>query len=75
LLKTFPFWADVNTLIFLLCGNLMSPVPAVAVQGKSVALPAMFNSVQSGTDFLARLEQEMNSGKAKVNKKFVDEQS
>lgn len=67
--KTFPFWAGV-TAASLLCGQLVFPVPAAAAQNRSTALSAAVDSVQIGTHFLVRLDQEMNTGKDKVNKKF-----
>jgi hypothetical protein len=56
--------------ILLMCGKFACPAPALAGQSKSAALPATGDLVQNGTHFLVRLDQEMNTGKDKVNKKF-----
>ena len=68
--KTFPFWAFGTAAILLLCGIFVCPVPTGAGQGRSAASHAAADSVQNGTHFLVRLDQEMNTGKDKVNKKF-----
>jgi hypothetical protein len=68
--KTFPFWAVGTAAILLLCGKFVCPVPTGAGQGRSAASRAAADSVQNGTHFLVRLDQEMNTGKDKVNKKF-----
>jgi hypothetical protein len=68
--KSFPYWAAGTAAILLLCGKFVCPVPAVAGQNRGAALPATADSVQNGTHFLVRLDQEMNTGKDKVNKKF-----
>ena len=68
--KTFPVWAFGTSAILLLCGIFICPVPAGAGQGRSAASHAAADSVQNGTHFLVRLDQEMNTGKDKVNKKF-----
>jgi hypothetical protein len=68
--KTFPVWAFGTSAILLLCGISICPVSAGAGQGRSAASHAAADSVQNGTHFLVRLDQEMNTGKDKVNKKF-----
>jgi hypothetical protein len=68
--KTFLFWAVGTCNILLLCGVFVCPVPTGAGQGRSAASHAAADSVQNGTHFLVRLDQEMNTGKDKVNKKF-----
>jgi hypothetical protein len=68
--KTFPFWAVGTAAILLLSGIFVCPVPTGAGQGRSAASHAAFDSVQNGTHFLVRLDQEMSTGKDKVNKKF-----
>lgn len=70
MLKKFPFWAGGTVAILLLCGKIACPIPVVAGQGGGAALPAAANLVQNGTHFLVRLDEEMNTGKDKVNKKF-----
>jgi hypothetical protein len=55
--------------ILVLCGTLGCKV-ASAAQGKNGYLPAAPETVQSGTHFLVRLDQEMSTGKDKLNKKF-----
>jgi len=68
--KTFPFWAFGTSAILFLGGIFVCPVPTGAGQGRSAASHAAADSVQNGTHFLVRLDQEMNTGKDKVNKKF-----
>src|SRR5579863_7589035 len=70
MLKTFPFWKAGTAAILLLCVRFVCPAPAMAGQSKSAAVPAAADLVQNGTHFLVRLDQEMNTGKDKVNKKF-----
>ena len=70
MLKTFPFWAAGTAVILLLCGEFAYPVPTGAGQTRGAALPAAADLVQIGTHFLVRLDQGMNTGKDKVNKKF-----
>jgi hypothetical protein len=68
--KTFPFWAAGTAAILLLFGKFVCPMPAGARQGRNGASHAAADLVQNGTHFLVRLDQEMNTGKDKVNKKF-----
>jgi hypothetical protein len=68
--KTFPFWTVGSAAILLLSGTFVRPVPTGARQGRSAASHAAADSVQNGTHFLVRLDQEMNTGKDKVNKKI-----
>lgn len=68
--KRFPFWAAGSAALLLLCGKFVCPVPTGAGQGRGAAPHGAFDSVQNGTHFLVRLDQEMNTGKDKVNKKF-----
>jgi hypothetical protein len=70
MLKTFSFWAVGTAVILLLGSKMMCPVPAFAGQSRGAALPAAADLVQNGTHFLVRLDQDMNTGKDKVNKKF-----
>lgn len=70
MLKTFLFWAAVTAAILLLSGKFVCPVPAEAGQSRGAALPATADLVQNGARFLVRLDQELNTGKDKVNKKF-----
>src|SRR4029077_20748068 len=70
MLKPFPFWAAGIAVILMLCGKFLFAVPAAAGQSRSAALPATADLVQYGTHFLVRLDQEMNTGKDKINKKF-----
>ena len=70
MLKTFLSWAAGTAAILLLGGKFLCPVPAVAGQGREAALPAAADLIQNGTHFLVRLDQEMNTGKDKVNKRF-----
>jgi hypothetical protein len=57
-------------LLFLGFGNLVQGQSALAAQGSSAAPPAVFAAVPTGTHFLIRLDDELNSGKNKVNKRF-----
>ena len=68
--KTFPYWAFGTSAFLFLSGVFVCPVPTGAGQGRSAASHAAVDSVQNGTHFLVRLDQEMNTGKDKVNKKF-----
>jgi len=70
MLKTFLIWAAGTTAILLLSGKFVCPVPAEAGQSRGAALPATADLVQTGTRFLVRLDQELDTGKDKVNKKF-----
>jgi hypothetical protein len=68
--KTFPFWTAGIGAILLLCGEFVCPVPGGAGQSRGAASHPAADSVQNGTHFLVRLDQEMNTGKDKINKKF-----
>ena len=68
--KTVPFWAAGAAGILLLCGIFASTIPAAARQNRSGSLPSQNDLVRDGTHFLVRLDQEMNTGKEKVSKKF-----
>jgi len=70
MLKTLSFWAAGIAATLLLCGKLLCLAPAVAAQNRGAGLPAAADLVRGGTHFLVRLDQEMNTGKDKVNKKF-----
>jgi hypothetical protein len=70
MLKTFPFWTAGTAAILVLCGQFVCPVPAIAGQSRGANSLAAPNLGQNGTHFLVRLDQEMNTGKDKVNKKF-----
>jgi hypothetical protein len=66
--KSFLTWVAVVA-IFLFCGRFMRPAPAAA-QNVSEASPAAADFVRDGTHFLVRLDQELGTGKDRVNKKF-----
>ena len=68
--KSFPFWVGGAAAILLMYAKIFSAVPAMAGQSRDAGSPAVANLVQNGTHFLVRLNQEMNTGKDKVNKKF-----
>jgi len=70
MLKTFSFWAVRTAFILVLCGNVACLVTTHAGQSRGATLPAAAAAVQNGTHFLVRLDQEMNTGKDKVSKKF-----
>jgi hypothetical protein len=68
MIKTLPFWTAGTAALLLLCGDFICPVPAAAGQNKSAT--ATPDSIQNGTHFLVRLEDEMNTGKDKVHSTF-----
>jgi hypothetical protein len=68
--KTVRFWPTATAAILLLCGGFICPMPGAAGQNKSGDTPSENDLVQNGTHFLVRLDQEMNTGKEKVSKKF-----
>lgn len=68
--KTFSFWAAKTVLILVLCGQLGCVVTTHAGQSRDGALTVTSGVVQNGTHFLVRLDQEMNTGKDKVSKRF-----
>ncbi len=70
MLKTFSFWAAKAALILVLCGQLGCVVTTHAGQVRNGALPPTAAVVQNGTHFLVRLDQDMNTGKDKVSKRF-----
>jgi hypothetical protein len=70
MLRTFSFWAAGAAAILLLGERFVCPAPAWSGQSRGVASPAAADQVQNGTHFLVRLDQEMNTGKDKVSKKF-----
>jgi len=70
MLKTLSFWAAGIAATLLLCSKFLCPAQAVAAQGRGAALPAAADLVRGGTHFLVRLDEEMNTGKDKVSKKF-----
>ena len=68
--KTVRFRAAATAAILLLSGGFVCPMPGAAGQNKSGDTPSENDLVQNGTHFLVRLDQEMNTGKEKVSKKF-----
>jgi hypothetical protein len=68
--KTNPIWAAGTLGMLLLCGKFVDPGRVAAGQNKSGSPPSENDWVQNGTHFLVRLDQEMNTGKEKVSKKF-----
>jgi hypothetical protein len=66
----FSFWAIGTAVILVLGGQLECVVTTHAGQGRNGAVTATSGVVQNGTHFLVRLDQEMNTGKDKVSKKF-----
>ena len=68
--KNFPFWATGTAAILLLSGKFLFAVPQTTGQSRGAASLATADLVQNGTHFLVRLDQEMNTGKDKINKKF-----
>jgi hypothetical protein len=55
--------------VLVLCG-LVSAAHARPAQGHAADSRSPTNLVPTGTRFLARLEQEMNTGREKINEKF-----
>ena len=68
--KIFPIWAAGIAVILLSSGKIVCPIHAGTQQRGSPALSATADSVQNGTHFLVRLDQEMNSGTDKVNNRI-----
>ncbi|MGH9679027.1 MAG: hypothetical protein ACRD4Y_03685 [Candidatus Acidiferrales bacterium] len=63
-------WTVGIALLLLGLGDLARVQDALAAQGGSSAPRATFAAVPSGTHLLIRLDEELNSGKNKVNKTF-----
>ena len=63
--KAFSFWAGGMAAILFSCVRFACPAPAEAGQGRSAV-----DTVQNGTHFLVRLDEEMNTGRDKLNKRF-----
>jgi hypothetical protein len=70
MVRTFPFWAVGTAAILMLYGKFACPSSVWAGQTRGAAVLTAADQVQNGTHFLVRLDQEMNTGKDKVNKKF-----
>jgi hypothetical protein len=68
--KTFPFRPAGAAAVLVVCGKIFCPVPSTAGQSRAATAPASADLVRNGTHFLVRLEQEMTTGKDKVNKTF-----
>jgi hypothetical protein len=68
--KPFPFWAVSAAVILTLFGKIFCPLPVAAKQSRAATSPASADLLRNGTHFLVRLDEEMNSGKDKVNKRF-----
>lgn len=68
--KTVSFWAAGTATALLLCVKFVCPISVAAGQGRTAASPPPSESVQDGAHFLVRLEQEMNTGRDRLNKPF-----
>ena len=68
--KTVSFWVAAAATALLLCAKIAGPIPVAAGQGRSAASTPPTELVQGGTHFLVRLEQEMNTGRDRLNKPF-----
>ncbi len=68
--KPFPFWATGIAAFVLVCGRLTCPVLIGAGQNRAAAATGETSQVRNGTHFLVRLDEEMNSGRDRVNKRF-----
>jgi hypothetical protein len=68
--KTFPFWAVATAAILFFCGELSLGARAAAAQNLAAPPTAQAEPVRSGQRFLVRLDQEMNTGREKLNQRF-----
>ncbi len=69
--KTFPFWSAGAAALVFLSSQILFPAPAAAGQNRTAALSAADEIVQNGTHFLVRLDEEMNTGRDKVSRRFA----
>jgi hypothetical protein len=67
---TFGSLAVGGAVLLISLGIIARAEPALAAQGSDAAPPVSANLVPNGTHFLVRLDDELNSGKNPVNKKF-----
>lgn len=72
--KSFQVWAAgiaiVFLFLFLFLSRFVSAKPTTATQERLRTLPQAGDAVPNGTHFLIRLDDDLNTGKNKVNKKF-----
>jgi len=63
-------WAAGVAAVVVLCVKFMCATPTASAQTTNPAQPTVFDVVPNGTHFLIRLDQELSTGKDKVNRKF-----
>jgi len=68
--KTFPFWAAAVAAFLFLYGDIPFAARAFAAQTLAAPPPAQAGPARNGTHFLVRLDQEMNTGREKLNQRF-----
>ncbi len=71
MLKDFPFRVTGAAAVLFLCGIFVCFTRTAAGQNAGSATSRTPDWVQDGTHFLVRLDQEMNTGKDKVSKRFA----
>jgi hypothetical protein len=68
--KTVPFWAVAIAAFLFLCGHVAFAARTSAAQNLAAPPPAQAEPARSGQRFLVRLDQEMNTGREKLNQRF-----
>ncbi len=69
--RNFLIWVAGIAAALFLCGKFANPMPAAAAQNPSTATASVADVVPDGTHFLVQLDQELGTGKDKVNKRFA----
>jgi hypothetical protein len=68
--RNFLIWMAGFAAALFLCGRFANPMPATAAQNPGPATTSALEAVPDGTHFLVQLDQELGTGKDKVNRKF-----
>jgi hypothetical protein len=68
--KTVPFWAVAIAVFLFVCGDIAFSARAFAAQNLTAPPPAQAERIRNGPRFLVRLDQEMNTGREKLNQRF-----
>jgi hypothetical protein len=68
--KKLPFYGLGAAALLLCVGKLTSPIRMGAAQRSDAALPSLGVVIPNGIHFLVRLDDEVSTGKSKINKKF-----
>jgi hypothetical protein len=68
--KTFPFWAVEVAAFLFLYGDIAFAARAFPAQNLAAPPPAQAGAARNGPRFLVRLDQEMNTGREKLNQRF-----